>query len=78
MQTISDQFPWFHGQIRKGSTKRGFGHVTTEGLICTCQGHSCSCIGPKDAGCILQDVLPGHCDPDVDIFEDGKFQKLRQ
>ncbi len=33
----------------------GFGTIDTEGMICTCQGYSCSCVGVKEAHCVLED-----------------------
>ena len=32
----------------------GIGTIKTEGMTCTCQGYSCSCIENKDAHCIWE------------------------
>ena len=37
----------------------GIGTIKTEGMICTCQGYSCSCIENRDAHCIWEQ--DGHC-----------------
>ena len=37
----------------------GIGTIKSEGMICTCQGYSCSCIENRDAHCIWE--LDGLC-----------------
>ena len=49
----------------------GIGTVKTEGMICTCQGSSCSCIGKNDAHCLWED--DGMCINSVDLNKNGEF-----
>ena len=38
-----------------GNEDRGIGNITTTGMICTCQGSSCSCIGKSEAHCVWEE-----------------------
>ena len=33
----------------------GIGKIKTNGMICTCQGSACSCIGASDAHCVWEE-----------------------
>jgi hypothetical protein len=38
-----------------GNEDPGIGNITTNGMICTCQGSSCSCIGKSEAHCVSEE-----------------------
>ena len=44
-----------HHTGNKAEDNTGIGNINTQGMICTCQGSSCSCIGENDAHCIWEE-----------------------
>ena len=41
--------------VDNGNDDPGIGNITTTGMICTCQGSSCSCIGKTEAHCVWEE-----------------------
>ena len=59
-----------HSKTNINHNSVGIGVIKTEGLICTCQGASCSCIGKNDAHCLWEE--DGKCIEAINPSQNSK------